>query len=146
MAVVQAVLLSGSETWVLTPRFEKVLAGFHHRVARQMARMVPRHQPDSTWVYPPIGAALSMVGLEYIGVYINRHQNAVAQYTATYPIMDLWLAAERNPGMRLSKQWWEHPVLDILGIRAGREAAEGGGATGAEESEAEGEVYLGRGR
>ena len=117
MAVVQAVLLSGSETWVLTPRFEKVLAGFHHRVARQMARMVPRHQPDSTWVYPPIGAALSMVGLEYIGVYINRHQNAVAQYTATYPIMDLWLAAERNPGMRLSRRWWEQPTLDIMGIR-----------------------------
>ena len=30
VAVVQAVLLFGSETWVLTPQLEKALAGFHH--------------------------------------------------------------------------------------------------------------------
>ena len=31
VAVVQAVLLFGSKTWVLTTRLEKSLAGFHHR-------------------------------------------------------------------------------------------------------------------
>ena len=41
MAVVQAVLLFGSETWVLTPRLERSLKGFRHQVARQMAVMVP---------------------------------------------------------------------------------------------------------
>ena len=30
VVVVQAVLIFGSETWVLTPRFEKYLEGFHH--------------------------------------------------------------------------------------------------------------------
>ena len=29
--------------------------------------------------------------------------------------------------MCLYRRWWEQPDLDIIGIRAGREAAEGGG-------------------
>ena len=59
-----------------------------------------------------------MLVLEDIGVYIAHRQNMVAQYIATHPIMDLCLAAERNPEMRLSRRWWEQHVLDILGIRA----------------------------
>ena len=42
VAVVQAVLLFSSETWVTTPRLEKSLKGFHHRAVRQMAGMVPK--------------------------------------------------------------------------------------------------------
>ena len=46
--------------------------------------------------------------------------------------MELCLVAERNPVMCLSRRWWEHPALDIMGIRAEQADAEGG-------SEAEGE-------
>ena len=35
-AVIQAVLLFGSETWVLTPRMEGALGSVQHRVAQQM--------------------------------------------------------------------------------------------------------------
>ena len=59
-----------------------------------------------------------MVGMEEIRVYIACRENMVAQYIATLPIMELCLAAERNPGMRLSRQWWYQPALDIMGIRA----------------------------
>ena len=31
VAVVQAVIMFGSETWVLNPRLEKAHAGFHHQ-------------------------------------------------------------------------------------------------------------------
>ena len=79
VAVVQAMLLFGSEAWVMTPRSEKALEGFHHRAVRQMAGMGPKSQWDRTWVYPPIGEALKMVVLEEIRVYINRLQNKVAQ-------------------------------------------------------------------
>ena len=48
----------GSETWVLNPRLEKAHAGFHHQASQQMEGMVPKHNPDGTWVYPPIGAEL----------------------------------------------------------------------------------------
>ena len=42
--VVQVVLLFGSDTWVLTPRLEILIEGFHHRAARRMSGMVPKHQ------------------------------------------------------------------------------------------------------
>ena len=105
MAVVQAVLLLGSKTCVLTPRLEKALMGFHHWAAQQMAGMGLKYQPVGTWVYPPIEASLTIVGLEDIGVYIARHQNTVAQYIATHYIMDFCLAAEQKLGMRLSRRW-----------------------------------------
>ena len=58
VALLQAVILFGSKTWVLTLRLEKALEGFHHRAARQMAGMGTKHHKYGTWVYPPIGAAL----------------------------------------------------------------------------------------
>ena len=38
VAVVQAVLIFGSETWVLNLRFERSLEGFHHRAMQKMGR------------------------------------------------------------------------------------------------------------
>ena len=35
-AVVQGVLIFGSETWVLTPLMERDLSSFQHRVARRL--------------------------------------------------------------------------------------------------------------
>ena len=64
--------------WVLTPHLDKSLEGFHHRAAQRMAGLGPKLQRDGTWVYPPIGAALAMVGLEEIGAYITHLQNTAA--------------------------------------------------------------------
>ena len=61
------------------PQFEKDLKGFHHQEARQMAGMGPNHKPDRMWVYPPIGVALAILGLEEIGVYISRRHNTVVK-------------------------------------------------------------------
>ena len=36
LVVVQSVLIYGPETWVLTPHMQRVLGGFHHRVARRL--------------------------------------------------------------------------------------------------------------
>ena len=41
-AVSQAVLLFGAETWVLTPRMERALDSFQHRVARRLTGRQPR--------------------------------------------------------------------------------------------------------
>ena len=48
VVVVQAVLLFGAETWVVTPRLEKALEGFHHRAVRSMSGMVHVLQLDGT--------------------------------------------------------------------------------------------------
>ena len=52
VAVVKQVLLTGSETWVVTPRILKALEGFHHRAARRISRKMPRRRPDGSWHYP----------------------------------------------------------------------------------------------
>ena len=41
LAVLQLVMIYGSETWVLTPRMKIFLGGFHHRVARRMTGRQP---------------------------------------------------------------------------------------------------------
>ena len=53
-AMVQAVLLSGSETWVLTPCMGRTLGGFHHRVACRMTEKnrgayLPAYGSNSPW-------------------------------------------------------------------------------------------------
>lgn len=54
-AVVQAVLLYGCETWVVTPAVLAALEGFHHRVARRLSGRQPRYLPGrDEWVFPPI--------------------------------------------------------------------------------------------
>ena len=70
------------------PRLDKYLEGFHHWAVRRMAGMGTKCQCGGTWVYTPIGAALEMVWLEEIGVYIVQHHNTVAQYIASRLIMD----------------------------------------------------------
>ena len=137
LAVVKDVLLFGSETWVVTPWLEKALAGFHHQAVWRMVGMVTKRQLDSTWVYPTIGEALVTIRLDYIGVYIARLQNTVAQYIVTCPVMDLCLAAERRLGMRLLQRCWEHPNIYILGIKARHASEEMGETTGKEELEVE---------
>ena len=62
-AIVQTVLLYGSESWVVTPRMLEVLKGFHHRVARKLTGKMARRQADGSWDYPPIADALEAAGL-----------------------------------------------------------------------------------
>ncbi len=53
LAVVQAILLYGSETWVISPQTMARLEGFHIRAAWLMAqRHKPRQGPWKEWVYP----------------------------------------------------------------------------------------------
>ena len=104
LVVVQAVLLYGSETWVLTPRMQMALGGFHHMVARRLTRQKPRKVQDGGWIYPPLEDVMSEAGLKEVDTYVSQHQNTVAQYIATMPIMDLCLAAKQRPGPKVTMQ------------------------------------------
>ena len=48
-AVVQATLLFGVETWVMTPRIERTLGSFHHRVARRLVVIWTRRYMMGRW-------------------------------------------------------------------------------------------------
>ena len=49
VGVVQAVLLYGSETWVISPLIGRSLGGFHHRVACRLKGRHPQRGTDRWW-------------------------------------------------------------------------------------------------
>ena len=53
-AVTKAVLLSKAETWVLTPRMERALSNFQHRVAPRLNGRQTRIREDGSWEYPSL--------------------------------------------------------------------------------------------
>jgi hypothetical protein len=86
-AVVQAVLLYGSETWNLTNWALARLKGFHVRAAYKMAR---KHQPkkgaNGVCVYPTMADVLEECGMATIATYIQSCHQTLAVYMATRPI------------------------------------------------------------
>ena len=80
VAVVHAILLFGSEMWVVTPHIKRVFRELHHRVARHIYGKIPQRRKEGTWEYNPLRFLMRAAGLEEIGTYIPRQKNTVAQY------------------------------------------------------------------
>ena len=57
--VVQKFLLYGSYLWVMSLHIERILVGFHHRVARIMMRHQLRTVLDVMWVYSALSEVMS---------------------------------------------------------------------------------------
>ena len=76
--ILQAVQIFGAETWVVNPRIRRVLGGFHHQVARQIAGKQLWRLANRSWDHPPMEEAMRVTRLEDMGTYISRHQNTVA--------------------------------------------------------------------
>ena len=55
--------------------------------------------------------------------YIQRRQNMVTQFIATWSLLDLCEVTERKTGARVVMRWWEHAVLDLVGARESAAAA-----------------------
>jgi hypothetical protein len=87
--IVQAVLLHGSESWVITPQLLSILNGWHHRMARRIFGLMPTREHDGTWYYPPITDALEIAGLYTISKYIQVQQHTIAMYIVQRPIYSL---------------------------------------------------------
>ena len=105
-AVVQAVLLYGCESWVLTDKVWKTLESFHNRAARRISRKMP-YKVGEDWVYPPIAEAREEAGFYTIQHYVEKRQNRVAAYIATRPIWPHCVYADANPELQSSRiRWW----------------------------------------
>ena len=72
LAVVQSVLLYGSETWILNPRMQMVLGGFHQRVARRMMGQQPQKGRYGGWIYHPLEDVMAESGLQEVEIYVSR--------------------------------------------------------------------------
>jgi hypothetical protein len=79
LAVVQAKLLYGSETWALSKRQLDRLEQFHARCARHLAHRHIRRLPDGTWEYPPTNEVLDSCGLSTIATYVAKRKTTLLQ-------------------------------------------------------------------
>ena len=74
-----AVLLYGSESWVMNREVIKVLTAFHHRLARRIIGMMEKRWAGGEWEYPAVEEAIDSAGLHPIRVYIKRRQTTIAE-------------------------------------------------------------------
>ena len=79
-AVVQAVLIFGSESWVLSAYMETVVEGTHKWFLRHIIGKQMRWNPDGTWVIPEAEVVLESVGMQSTATYISRRQGSVSQW------------------------------------------------------------------
>lgn len=92
--VVQAILLYGYETWVLTVAMTVALEGVHMGFAIGLARMWPQRGSNKRRRYPHPLDVLRAAGLQTIHTYIQRRQNTAAECVANWPILNLCLKTE----------------------------------------------------
>ncbi len=86
-AVVQSVLLYGSETWNLTKAVLAQLAGFHVRAAYKMARKYkPCKGLFGKWKYPSSKDVLKECGLHLVEEYIQTRRTTIAMYVVDRPL------------------------------------------------------------
>ena len=64
-ALVQAVLLYGSESWTISTGTLQKFRSFHARVARYICKKHIRQLEDEIWVYPSTSEVLEEAGLLY---------------------------------------------------------------------------------
>ena len=91
MVVVQAVLILGSELWVVTPNIMRFLASLNNRVAQRNYGLMPLFR-NGLWEYPLIGESLVEVGLEPIREWLYSQNTSVAQCITMRSIFDLRVA------------------------------------------------------
>jgi hypothetical protein len=110
-AVVQSVLLYGSESWNLTKTALARLEGFHIRAAYRMAKVhKPRKGPNHVWVYPASSDVLHECGMHTITHYISVWQETILQYVVDRPIYEACKAGERRRGSAPRQWWWEQMI------------------------------------
>jgi hypothetical protein len=107
MAVVQSVLLYGSETWVLTKWMEKSLESFHRRCARFLTGRSIWKDADEVWHYPSSSETLKQAGLEPIEEYIRRRKETIMKFAEKREVYAACVASTplaSNPNQLV---WWD---------------------------------------
>ena len=79
LAVVQAKLLYGSETWVISQRALDRLEHFHARCVRAIVHRYIRRQPNGTWVHPSTDTVLADCGLSSLATYIAQRKTRLLE-------------------------------------------------------------------
>ena len=110
--VIQAILLYGSESWVVTNKCLQRRNSFHHRVACSITGMYghPDLNDPERWVYPDMDEVLDKVGLFEVEVYIERRRQSVFHnyVTGHSPWFRRCVNQLTTVGNCKKKTWWSY--------------------------------------
>ena len=108
LAVVQAVLLHGSETWVLSQCQLQRLEHFHARCARHISHRNIHPLADGTWEHPHMTEVLDLCGISTIQTYIaKRKTNLLSRYAEPHSTLyHHCLVAPTNYVRGHHLTWW----------------------------------------
>ena len=115
-AVVQAVLLFGAESWVLTETMLQKLEGVHVDFLRQVAGTSARKLGVDTWKKEGEERVLQATGENPLRGYIERRQAAVAEWVDLQLLFEV--CAEEtgfDGGGRAREQWWHQIAVKGVG-------------------------------
>ena len=91
--MVQAVLVYGSETWVLDPATLQRLEGVHVKAACRMTGMLPKLQGE-TWRYTKPADLLKVTSTHYVQV----QRQSIARWIVERPIFAMCRREEMRRG------------------------------------------------
>jgi hypothetical protein len=106
-AVVQAVLLYGSESWAVTVAMGKRLQSFHHRCARYISGQHIRMNVDGTWTCPSSESVLKQTGLWTIDEYLLRRRETIKKYVIGTEIYKKCMASKPLASNPKQLVWWD---------------------------------------
>ena len=107
-AILQAILLYGSESWVISKYKLNQLRSFHHRVARYITGRHIKKRPDGTYECPPTSETLEMAGLYPLETYIERRRQTVWQAVKNRPILERCRNSTALSTTRRRNTWWDN--------------------------------------
>lgn len=113
LAVVQAVLLYGAESWTITEWNWKKLRSFHRRAVRYMTGCHIRKTADDRWEYPNHEALQETCGLFSIETYVQRRRGTLRKYLEENRLDLLKEAMEMTAPSKNSHKvlWWQQEYL-----------------------------------
>ena len=113
MAVIQAVLLYGSESWTITKRNWGRLESFQKRAVRHMTGLHIRKDGEGIWHYPNHESLERKCGLFSIQTYIKRRRGTLRKYIEENREEMLEEAKGMNaPATNAGKTlWWDQAFI-----------------------------------
>ena len=112
MAIVQAVLLYGADSWVISKKDWQKLESFHNRALRYMTGQHIRKEGDE-WKYPNHTVLEGQCQLFPIQTYIKRRRGTLWKYLKEYrkELVEEMEKASVPPKNVNKILWWKQPYI-----------------------------------
>ena len=107
-AVVQAVLLYGAESWVITDRMWRAINSFHNRCTRYISGEHIRQKPNGEWDQPATKRVLEQCRLLTVEEYIAKRKETVKTFVENRPVYKACVESIPTASNANQKVWWDN--------------------------------------